>query len=246
MKDGEGQSARGLGRDIVVLFTARSLRMFAYGLGSVVLLLYLAGLGFGTASIGVLLTLALLGDTALSFWITTRADRVGRRRMLLLGALLILIAGISLATSNNYLIILIALTIACIVVIEGGRPDRVARSIAIPAAGPHGLDLDPLTGWLYCACDDARIIGIDPRRGAVQGEVHLTGAPDVIFIDSILRHLFVASGTPGTIDVIDIDVLALVDTLETEPGAHTMGFDPRSHKLYALLPRSHRAKVFAA
>lgn len=98
-------------RNLILLFATRGLRMFAYGLLSVVLILYLTGLGFDTGSVGLLLSLALLGDTFLSFLITTRADRIGRRRMLVFGSLLMLAAGLPLASSANYLVILLALTI---------------------------------------------------------------------------------------------------------------------------------------
>lgn len=133
---------------------------------------------------------------------------------------------------------------ACIAVIEGGRPERVARTIPIPAVGPHGLELDPVIGRLYCACDDARLLIVDPRRARVLGEIPLSGAPDVIFLDSVLRHLFVASDKPGSIDVIDIDAGLPVEVIQTEPGAHTMGFDPVRHRIYALLPGSHCARAY--
>ncbi|MFO1158648.1 MAG: hypothetical protein U1E60_07400 [Reyranellaceae bacterium] len=38
-----------------------------------------------------------------------------------------------------------------IVVIDARSPDRVARAIAIPAAGAHGLDFDAATRRLFCA-----------------------------------------------------------------------------------------------
>lgn len=98
-------------RNLVLLFATRSLRMFAYGLVSVVLLLYLDGLGFGMASVGLLLSLTLLGDTLLSLLITTQADRIGRRRMLMAGALLMLAAGFPLALSSSFPVILFALTV---------------------------------------------------------------------------------------------------------------------------------------
>ena len=63
-----------------LLFAARSVRLFAYGLVSVILVLYLEDLGLSHARIGLLLTLTLVGDTAISFWLTTSADRMGRRR----------------------------------------------------------------------------------------------------------------------------------------------------------------------
>ena len=54
--------------------------MFAYGLLSVVLVLYLAELGFSGAVIGALLSLTLIGDAVISLIMTTRADRFGRKR----------------------------------------------------------------------------------------------------------------------------------------------------------------------
>ncbi len=64
-------------RDGYVLFTTRIVRMLAYGFLSVVLVLYLAERGLSDTLIGVLLSLTLLGDTAISLWITTTADRSG-------------------------------------------------------------------------------------------------------------------------------------------------------------------------
>src|SRR5262249_23086084 len=40
-----------------------------------------------------------------------------------------------------------------IVVVDARKPDRVARTMAIPADGAHGLDFDTATGRLFCACD---------------------------------------------------------------------------------------------
>ena len=59
-----------------VLFSTRILRLFAYGFLSVILALYLSQLGLSEVNIGLLLTLTLLGDTVISLWITTNADRM--------------------------------------------------------------------------------------------------------------------------------------------------------------------------
>ena len=67
--------------------------MFAYGFLSVVLVLYLKAEGLSEKQIGLLLTMTLLGDTAISLWITTAADRIGRKRMLMLGASLMVLVG---------------------------------------------------------------------------------------------------------------------------------------------------------
>jgi MFS family permease len=103
-----------LTRDARLLFTTRTLRMFGYGLVSVVLVLYLAALGLRDASIGLLLTLTLAGDAAISLWLTTHADRVGRRRVLLVGALLMAVAGIGFAATDVFVILAAAATIGVI------------------------------------------------------------------------------------------------------------------------------------
>jgi MFS family permease len=89
-------------------------RMFGYGLVSVVLVLHLAAIGFDETRIGLLLALTLIGDTFLSLYLTTRADRLGRRRVLMAGAVLISISGVVFAVTGNFLALLIAATIGVI------------------------------------------------------------------------------------------------------------------------------------
>lgn len=96
---------------IALLFATRALRMFAYGLTSVVLVLHLAAAGIPQSRIGLLLSLTLLGDTAISLLLTTRADRWGRRRTLLVGAVLMLVAAAAFATSTSFLLLLLAATV---------------------------------------------------------------------------------------------------------------------------------------
>jgi MFS family permease len=93
-------SLRGLDRDGRLLFLTRVLRMFAYGFLAVVLVLYLAALGLDPLAIGVLLTLTLIGDTIISLWLTTNADRIGRRTILVVGSLMMAGAGFSFATTD--------------------------------------------------------------------------------------------------------------------------------------------------
>jgi len=97
-----------------LLLITRIVRMFAYGFLSVLLALYLAQLGLSEARIGLLLTLTLAGDIAVSLLLTTTADRLGRRRTLVVGAVLMFLAGIVFALSNNYIVLLLAATIGVI------------------------------------------------------------------------------------------------------------------------------------
>src|SRR5215469_8852677 len=84
-----------------LLFVTRFVRLFAYGALSVVLVLYLVALGLTESDTGVLLTATLLGDTLVSLYLTTRADRIGRRRMLMIGAALMAAAGVAFAFTHR-------------------------------------------------------------------------------------------------------------------------------------------------
>jgi MFS family permease len=103
-----------LTRDGYLLFATRLARLFAYGFLSVVLVLYLAAAGLSDAQIGLLLTLTLVGDTLISLWITTNADRIGRKRMLLAGAALMLFAGVLFALTQQFVVLVVAATIGVI------------------------------------------------------------------------------------------------------------------------------------
>jgi MFS family permease len=105
---------RFLTRDGRILFLTRSVRLFAYGALSVVLVLYLTSLGLSAGRTGLLLTLTLAGDTVVSLWISTRADRVGRRRMLVLGAVLMAAAGLAFVSTASFVLLAIAGTIGVI------------------------------------------------------------------------------------------------------------------------------------
>ncbi|HZD58532.1 MAG TPA: MFS transporter, partial [Anaerolineales bacterium] len=104
----------GLNSDTCLLFATRTARLFAYGFLSVVLALYLAEIGLSERQVGLLLTLTLVGDTAISLWITTHADRIGRRRMLLAGAGLMILAGALFDLTRNYLLLVLAATVGVI------------------------------------------------------------------------------------------------------------------------------------
>ncbi len=103
-----------LGRDGRLLFTTRITRLFAYGFISVILVLYLAAMGFSETKIGALLALTLAGDTLVSLWITLNADRIGRKKMLIIGALLMVFAGVVFAVTGDFVLLLIAATLGVI------------------------------------------------------------------------------------------------------------------------------------
>jgi MFS family permease len=101
-------------KDIPLLFTTRVIRMFGYGFLSVVLALYLAQRGLGEGEIGLLFTLTLAGDAGITLWITTSADRIGRRRMLAIGAGLMIMAGLIFSLTGNYILLVVTAIIGVI------------------------------------------------------------------------------------------------------------------------------------
>ena len=107
-------SLQRLTRDGWLLFLTRFTRLFAYGSLSVILVFYLIGLGLTESEIGMLLTLTLVGDVVVSLYLTTRADRIGRRRMLIVGAILMASAGLAFACTSNLLFLIVAGTIGVI------------------------------------------------------------------------------------------------------------------------------------
>ncbi len=133
-------SLRALPRDAAILFLTRFTRLFAYGALSVVLVFYLVSLGLTETQVGLLLTLTLAGDMAISLLLTTRADRIGRRRMLIVGAVLMAGAGIAFASTKNLLFLIVAGTIG--VISPSGHEvgpflsiEQAALSHVVPARG---------------------------------------------------------------------------------------------------------------
>ena len=131
-----------------------------------------------------------------------------------------------------------------IVVLEPGDPVRIRRVVAIPHAGPHGLDIDVTRRRLFCACDAGVLLALDADSGQVLGTETIAGVPDVVFFNAALGRLYVAIGDPGVIEVFDMTPLRRRETVATEPGAHTLSFDAMRNVVCAFLPASHRAAVY--
>jgi MFS family permease len=100
--------------NIILLFSTRIIRLFCYGFLSVVLALYLSEAGLTEGQIGLLFTLTLVGDAVITLWLTTSADRIGRKRTLILGALLMAGAGVTFVLTRNFILLIFAAIIGVI------------------------------------------------------------------------------------------------------------------------------------
>jgi MFS family permease len=128
---GLSASLRGLDENGRLLFAMRILRMFGYGFLAVVLVLYLAALGLDPLTVGIVLTLTLVGDTFVSLWLTTNADRLGRRRVLVVGAVLMVAAGLVFTLTSWAPLLIVAATIGVI----SPTGNEVGPFLAVEQAG---------------------------------------------------------------------------------------------------------------
>lgn len=129
------------------------------------------------------------------------------------------------------------------IVVLHAKDLKIARAFKVPTVGPHGLVISG--DRLFCAADGKALVALDRDSGEVIGNVILPGEPDVVMHDPASSRLYVAIGAPGVVSVIDDQRLETIEIIETESGAHTLSWNPDNRILYAFLPASAGAAVFA-
>ena len=122
-------------RDVPILFSTRILRLFAYGFLSIILTFFLIRVGLDERGIGVLFSLTLAGDAGISLWLTTSADRLGRRKMLILGAGLMVLAGVVFLFTRDPFV----LTLAAILGVISPSGNEIGPFLSIEQAALAGL-----------------------------------------------------------------------------------------------------------
>ena len=195
------------------------IRLFAYGALSVGLVLYLAELGLSEALIGVVLTATLIGDAAISLAMTTTADRLGRRRMLLLGALLMALAGLAFLLTQQPVLLILAAIIG--VISPSGNEigpflsiEQAALAQLLPnqqrtrvfawynLAGSFATALGALNGgWLAHALQAGGMPALDAYRAVLVGYALSGGLLALLFI----------SLSPG------VEVIQVIEASATRP-----------------------------
>ena len=132
---------------------------------------------------------------------------------------------------------------AVIVRIDAGSLEERGR-IEVGCDGPHGMAI--VGGRVFCAADGRELVVIeDPAgRGRVLKRLPLRGVPDVVWYASVVPRLYVAIGDPGIVTVFDTERLIEVETIATDPGAHTLGWDAATRRLYVFAPARGGALVF--
>lgn len=101
-------------RDIKLLCLQRFVRLFAYGVTTLILVAFLQELGHSRTRVGLFMTLTLVGDVVISFFLTLFADKLGRKAILSLGALLMAGSGAVFALCSDYWVLLLAAVLGVI------------------------------------------------------------------------------------------------------------------------------------
>ena len=107
-------SLKRAGKDVYVLLFTRYMRMLAYGSSTLILALFFETLGYSDLQIGLFMTLTLVGDVFISLGLAFVADAIGRKWILVLGSLLMTLAGSSFASFTSYWILVLAAIIGII------------------------------------------------------------------------------------------------------------------------------------
>jgi MFS family permease len=209
--------------------------MFGYGFLAVVLVLYLAAIGLDSFTIGLILTLTLLGDTVISLWLTTSADRVGRRRVLIAGSLLMVAAGIAFALTSSVPLLILAATIG--VISPTGNevgPFLAVEQAALSEATPDARRT-PTFAWYNLAGYLATALGALAAGGLGQTLLAAGFAPPDAYRAVVVGYALVGLAMAIVFWCVGPDVEAPPAARTEEAAARRFGLGERSRGIVARL-----------
>lgn len=103
-----------LSKDGKLVLAARVVRTFACGFLSIVLAIYLKLIGFNDILIGLVLAVTLANSVIFTVLASIYADRIGRRKILVIYAILMAVAGAVFLVTDNYVALIIAALVGTI------------------------------------------------------------------------------------------------------------------------------------
>ncbi len=103
-----------ISNDGKLLLAAKMVRTFSYGFLSIILAIYLKLIGFDDPFIGLILTVTLVNSVIFTLIASFYADRIGRRKILIIYAALMSISGGIFASTENQFMLIVAAFIGTI------------------------------------------------------------------------------------------------------------------------------------
>lgn len=146
-------------RDRAILYATGFLRAFATGMVGVMLGLYLAGLGFGPALVGMIVGVGLAGAASAVLAVTVIGDRCPRRVWLIGLSLLSAAGALAVAGASSAGVVAVA---AAVGMVNGMGRDRGAALVVEQAALPATTDDSGRTtafAWLSVLQDAGHALG---------------------------------------------------------------------------------------
>jgi MFS family permease len=142
--------------------------MFAFGTNSLLLALFFSALHFTDYQIGLFMTLTLFGDCFLSVGLTQIADRIGRRRVLVGGSVLMVCSGVIFAVFENFWILLFAAVVGVISTMGGDfGPFRTIEESMLSTLTEGSARADVLS-WYVTMANVGSCIGSEASGRIVQ------------------------------------------------------------------------------
>lgn len=103
-----------LSKDGKLILSARIARTFAYGFLSIIIGIYLKLAGFGEIQIGIVLSATLVNSVIFTLLASFYADRIGRKKILIVYGILMGVSGTIFLATNNFAALIIAALIGTI------------------------------------------------------------------------------------------------------------------------------------
>ena len=154
-----GLTAPWLSRDGALVFAARGVRTFAYGFLSVLLAIYLVGVGYSTVAIGAIFGAALAGDAALTLLMSVVGDTVGRRRSLMLLSLLMVLGGVALVLTRHPVALTFAAFMGVVSVTSAEASPFIALDQSVLAQATAELHRTRAFAWYNVIGSSASALG---------------------------------------------------------------------------------------
>ncbi len=148
-----------LNRDLLLIYIAAFLRALSVGLTGVILGLYLARAGFSATAIGIVVAAGLAGSALATLLASFRADRMGRRRTLILFSLLAAVGGFAFPLAGTFPALL---GLAFLGMVNGMGRDRGPASALEQAIIPDATSAERRTwalAWYNILLDAGHALG---------------------------------------------------------------------------------------
>lgn len=181
------------------ILAARIIRTFGYGFLSVILSIYLALIGFDGFQVGLILSTSLINNIFFNLIASFYAERVGRKRLLIIFSLLMFLSGIIFFVTDNYAALILAAFIGTINVT--GSETSAFLSIE-QAVLPRTIKDIKMRNTLFASYN---MVG----TFAMSAGILLSGLPDFIQqsyygleLTELMRILFLFYGLLGLVNIL--------------------------------------------